>query len=69
MVLFFVIGDFNFGAVGNGRERSVHVDAHPQIIEDVDAMETLFDDNAMTRLREIHSRCKIKFPSFYGKIK
>lgn len=66
MVLFFVIGDFNFGAVGNGRDRSVHVDAHPQIIEDVDAMETLFDDDAMTRLGEIHSRCKIKFTSFYG---
>jgi hypothetical protein len=29
-------------------------------------METLFDDDAMTRLGEIHSRCKIKFTSFYG---
>ena len=64
-VFFFVIGDFNFGAVRYGRNVARDVDAHPQIIEDVDAVEALLYEDAMARLREIHRRREIEFAAFY----
>lgn len=64
MMFFFVVRYFYFRAMRNRRNCSEYVNAHPQIVKYVYAMKPLFDDNAVTGLGEIHSRCEIELSSF-----
>ena len=62
-MLFFEIGNFNFGSVRNGRDSPLNIGAHAKIIEHVDTVESLLDDNVMAGLREIHDGRGIKLPT------
>lgn len=63
-MFFLVIRNFNLSTIRDGWQSANNVYAHSQVVENVDAVKSLLDNDAMSRLRKVQSRREIKLSSF-----